>query len=143
MERAMSYRSIAILMLLVSCAPAQQGTAPGQMSEYRALVDQLKSRGIRVVEAETIEQPFLTRQARVVRANDDDIQVYEYETPEAAEADAKSVSPSGGTIGTTTMHWMAPPHFHRRGRLIAIHIGGDAKVREALVAILGPQFAGQ
>ncbi|HEY5611321.1 MAG TPA: hypothetical protein VIL97_08955 [Thermoanaerobaculia bacterium] len=112
-------------------------------SDYDHLIAELRSRGIAVSEVDVIEQPFFTGRARVLRANEEDIQVYEFDSAAAAEAAAAKVSPNGGSISTNSMHWMAAPHFHRSGRLIAIHLGANANVRDALNAILGKQFAGQ
>lgn len=107
------------------------------------MADELRAAGLRVEEAGEIEQPFFTRRARVLRVNDDDLQLYEFATAAAAEAAAREVDPSGGSIGTVSMSWMAPPHFFRRGSLIAIYIGRDAETLAVLQRLLGPQFAGR
>jgi len=71
------------------------------------------------------------------------VQVFEYSDATAAEAEATLVSSSGSGVGTTKIHWVGPPHFFRKGRLIVLYVGDNGKVLKALEAVLGSQFAGQ
>ena len=54
-----------------------------------------------------------------------------------------SFSPRTAASGTVIISWVAPPHFHRRGRVIALYVGRTERVLAALCAALAPQFAGQ
>lgn len=76
------------------------------------------------------------------RVNGEDLQVYEFASADAASRAAAEVAPDGRSIGTTMMTWMAPPHFFRKDRVIAIHLGSNADVTRALREIMGTQFAG-
>jgi hypothetical protein len=108
-----------------------------------AVVDNLRNAGVVIEDAGIVEQPFFPVSAHVYRVDGDDLQVYEFATPAEAEAAAAQVSPNGGAIGTTMMHWMAPPHFFRKDRLIVNYLGNSPKVMGELQRLLGAQFAGQ
>ena len=129
--------------------PAEEGgadttgaSAPG-LESYDALVDTLHAMGLTVELAGKIRQPFFSAQGEVVGVNGYEVEVFEYPDATAAEADASLVSADGGSVGPTLVHWVAPPHFYRRGRLLVVYIGEDPAVAEALESVLGPQFAGQ
>ncbi|HWW74513.1 MAG TPA: hypothetical protein VNZ44_03905 [Pyrinomonadaceae bacterium] len=76
-------------------------------------------------------------------ADGDNIQVFRYATAGAAAREAARINPDGSGGATSTAMWIAPPHFYRKGRLIVLHVGSNAAVQNALVALLGPQFAGR
>ncbi len=59
------------------------------------------------------------------------------------EADASKVSPDGGSVGTSMMSWIGPPHFLKKGRILVLYVGSDTKTLDALVSAMGPQFAGR
>jgi hypothetical protein len=72
-----------------------------------------------------------------------DVQVFEYESVKALQADADQVAPDGGSIGTTMITWVASPHFFRSGRVLVLYVGDDGAVLERLQDVLGEQFAGR
>jgi hypothetical protein len=75
--------------------------------------------------------------------------VFEYPSPETARSDAARVAPDGysigpgGTLPAAQIEWVAPPHFFRRGRIIAVYLGSDQKVLDWLQGVFGEQFAGR
>ncbi len=107
------------------------------------LIAQLRGQGLKAERAGDISQPFFSVKGRGISVNGENVQVFVYASESAAEAEAKLVSPDGGSVGTSMMSWMAPPHFYRKGELIALYVGREQAVIDALVAILGPQFAGR
>jgi len=107
-----------------------------------SLVQQLRTSGLTVETADTISQPFFTPKGRVYRVNGDDLQLYEYRDAPAAAKEASRVSPDGSIGGSMPM-WIAPPHFFRKDRVIAIYLGSNAKVLSALTQSIGAQFAGK
>ncbi len=124
-------------------APATPDAAPsGSVSDYASLLASLKAAGLTVADAGMVEQPFFGVEGKIVKVNGQDIQVFEYPDAATAASDAAQVAPDGGSVGTSMVTWMAPPHFYRSGRLIVLYVGCDATVLSALTA-LGPQFAGQ
>lgn len=124
-------------------AAAGTASATATASAADTLVISLSQAGLTVRSAGTVEQPFFSVPARVYTVDGDDLQLYEFPTAESAQAAAATVSASGGSIGTSSMSWLAPPHFFHKDRLIANYLGSSSKTLAALETILGPQFAGQ
>ena len=147
---------LGLTLLVLECGgreepgePAREGVAdttgaslPG-IETYDALLDTLYAMGLTVEPAGKIRQPFFSVEGEVVGVNGYEVEVFEYPDSTAAEADASLVSADGGSVGPTLVHWVAPPHFYRRGRLMVVYIGEDPVVAEALESVLGPPFAGR
>jgi hypothetical protein len=70
------------------------------------------------------------------------LQVYEYESAGARMTWSRAISRDGGSIrrGTVIREilWAAPPHFFARGKVIVLYVGGDGRLINDLVNILGP-----
>lgn len=79
----------------------------------------------------------------MIKVHGEDVQVFQYRNAAHADTQAAAVSPDGGTVGTTKVHWVGSPHFYKKARLLVLYVGDDAKVLKALEAVLGPQFAGK
>jgi len=112
-------------------------------SGWGALEQKLLSAGVSLTAAGTIEQPFWTKSARVFSTPDGDLQVYEFAGVSEAEAAARQVGSGGGTIGTSSMAWMAAPHFFRSGKVTVIYLGSSAETLRKLETVFGKQFAGR
>ena len=135
-------RSLAFLALLaVACAPVAT-QSDSAAAARKSIADELRAAGQRVEDMGPIEQTFFSVPARVYRVEGDDLQVYEYASEEAAAADAAKVQPNGA-IGTSMPHWIAPPHFFRRGSTLVIYLGTNTRVLADLERLMGKQFAGQ
>ena len=113
------------------------------VTEMTSLVDALRAEGATVESSEPVEQPFFSVGGEILKVNGADVQIFEYETPEAMEADAAKVAPDGGSIGTSMVSWMEPPHFYKAGRIIVLYVGQDKAVLDLLESVLGHQFAGR
>lgn len=138
-------RCLALGLGAAACGSSADGPAPAArepVSGYESLVDSLRAAGIEVEHAGETAPPFLSVPARVARADGDLVQVYVYADSAAAGADAHGISGDGFTVGGQRVAWLGPPHFHRRGRLLVLHIGDRPRVAHALAAIFGPPFAG-
>lgn len=79
----------------------------------------------------------------MVKVRGEDVQVFQYSNIAAATAQADLVSPDGGTVGTTKLHWVGLPHFYKQGKLLVLYVGDNGNVLKALEAVLGRQFAGK
>lgn len=108
----------------------------------RELINKLRKGGERVARKGRVEQPFFSVKGQIITVGGQDVQVFEYRTIKAAELDARKVTGSGSSVGTSMPMWIAPPHFFRNGRLIALYVGDKSSVLKALQDALGPQFAG-
>lgn len=136
------------LFSLVSLAMAACSQAPGaarsvEVSDYASLVKALSTRGASVEPAGEITQDFFSPVGRIIKVNGQDVQVFEYPSPEDVADEAEEVAPDGGSIGTTMVTWVDTPHFYMRGNLIVLYVGSDAGTLSALDSALGEQFAGR
>jgi hypothetical protein len=111
--------------------------------DLSGLIAALQQAGATVTRGDEVSQPFFSVKGRILRVNGEDVQVFVYRDESSAQREAGQVSPNGSTVGTTKVGWMAPPHFYRKGLLIALYVGDTASVKTALQTVLGPQFAGQ
>ena len=147
------------LLLLSPCTPRGKSTAPtdpsnnatepaaavhGDPTEGQAsLIDALRAAGAQVEPGDPVVQDLLSVPGQVIKVNGADVQVFEYASADAMEADAAQVSPDGSSIGTSMVTWMAKPHFFKAGRLLVLYIGDDAAVLDVLKSALDEQFAGR
>lgn len=129
---------------LSSCAgtPPASAVSPAGVSSASSLAAALRAGGLTVEDAGIVEQPFFTGRAHVYIV-EGDVQVYEFASAGAAQQAAAQVSPTGGSIGTQQMTWMAPPHFFRKDNLVVIYLGSSPKVLGELQKLLGAEFAGR
>jgi hypothetical protein len=155
----MKHRIFLLALLLImaapsaACAPKSQvadvpdagSTAShgGPVEDYVSLVDALRMMGATVEPGDTVEQAFFSVTGQIIKVNGADVQVFEYESAEAMEADAAQVSADGGSIGTSMVTWIAAPHFFKTGRVLVLYVGDDAAVFDLLKPVLGEQFAGR
>jgi hypothetical protein len=147
-------KMILLTMLLLSAASAgcaAQGasgapvdtTPNAEVEELVDLVEALQAEGAQVELGDTIQQPFLSVPGQIVKVNGADVQVFEYASTEDMGLEASQVTEDGSPIGTSTITWIAPPHFYRSGRLLVLYVGEDQAVIDLLESVIGPQFAGR
>lgn len=152
--------SVSILIIVplvaIACSTTQQPTTPvqptptppitshgGPVTDYISLVDNLRATGTTVNPVGEVEQPFFSVKGFVIKVNDNDVQVFEYSDANAAEDEAKSISPDGSSVGTSMPFWVAPPHFYKVEKLIVLYVGENKDTIGILDSVLGPQFAGR
>lgn len=139
-------RSIGALAAAVVCA-ACLSHGPDSLRDtpfdVPQLIEALRETGTPVSAGDRIEQPFFTVTGRMVSVAGEDVQVYQYADEDAARREAATISPDGGTIGTSAPFWAGSPHFYRKGLLIVLYVGDSAPVMQPLERVLGPQFAGR
>jgi hypothetical protein len=132
------------VLLLICVLVAVGGASGGELvMDYTRLTDNLRAAGMTVKPGGDVMQPFFAVPGKVIKVLGEDVQVFQYAHETEAEAQAAQVSPDGSTVGTTKVHWMAPPHFYKRGTLVVVYVGDNTKVLKALEEVLGQQFAGQ
>lgn len=130
--------AVLLCALVLACATPTSTASSGAA----ALADSLRAAGLTVESAGTVEQPFFTVPARVYIVGGEDVQIYEFATAAEAERAAATVGATGSTIGTSSMSWMAPPHFFRKDNLIVNYLGSSEATLRELERLLGKQFAG-
>jgi hypothetical protein len=143
-----------VLLLGLACSP-QATSAPeasatpnpavqgGEVEDQTSLIDALRAGGAKVELGDTVEQAFFTVAGQILKVNGKDVQVFEYESAEKMEADAAQIAPDGGSIGTSMVTWVEPPHFFKSGRVLVLYVGEDKAVIDLLKGALGEQFAGR
>lgn len=144
LHRTLLFGLLLSIVLLVACTSGQTSveTNDEAVITFNDLVGRLEANGANVEATSTVSQPFFTPEGQIIAVNGQDVQVFEYDSEAAASAEADLVSPDGGSVGTSMMSWIAPPHFFRGGQLIVLYVGDDTGVMDALESVLGPQFAG-
>lgn len=111
--------------------------------DYSSLLDRLRGQqGVTAKPGGDVSQPFFPVEGKLIHINEEDAQVFEFANSEAAREQAVQVAPSGASVGTSSINWVAPPHFYSQGKLIVLYVGDDAAILQALEAILDHQFAG-
>jgi hypothetical protein len=145
-------RSLLLLFVLVvayilsACA---ESTSPSTSTESLSVEDQasflaiLQAEGATTEMGDPIAQDFFSVEGRAIQVNGADLQIFEYENAAAMEEDASQIAPDGGSIGTSMVTWIDPPHFYKAGRIIVLYLGNDQTVLGLLSKVMGPQFAGQ
>ena len=129
--------------------PSPESTAeepaaePATVEDQASLVAALEAASATVELGDSVEQAFFRPVGQIIKVNGADVQVFEYESPEAMENEASQVAPDGGSIGTNMVMWMDTPHFYKAGRIIALYIGSDQVILSLLENALGSQFAGR
>ena len=111
---------------------------------------------LRAAGATVTEQPssggfsFLHGTPHHLLVNVQDVWMYEYPAPALTEIDASGISADGSTFHTgigpfgsaAVVDYVAPPHFYKTGRVIALYVGNDAETLRLLRQVFGPPFAG-
>jgi hypothetical protein len=114
----------------------------GPVHNHVSLVDTLRAKGMKVEPTGPILQPFFHISGQMLRVNNEDIQVFEFQNSSAAQSQANEISPDGHTIGDTAIQWINPPHFFLSGKILVLYLGTDAEILKILEIALGKQIAG-
>ncbi len=112
--------------------------APGAMDE---LIDALRAAGATVESGGPIRQTFFSVEGQIIKVNGADVQVFEYDSPAAAGAEAETISGDGSQIGTTMVTWVDTPHFYQTDNHIVLYVGSDEQIAGLLEAALGAPIA--
>ena len=110
---------------------------------YDQLFSALQSAGFSVEAAGDVTQPFFEPVGKVIKVDDQDIQVFEFGTESEAALAAGEISPDGSSVGTSMVSWIAPPHFYQSGNIIVLYMGDEASLMRFLEERLGAQVAGR
>ena len=129
-----------IVLAIVACAPAISRSAASIIDNW---LEAMRARGAIVEPAGEAEQPFLSVTGQMVQVNGEDVQLFAYPSAAEMEAQAGRISPDGGMVGNSKIHWIGAPHFFKRGRLLVLYVGENGDLLRLLTAVLGRQFAGQ
>jgi hypothetical protein len=138
---------VLIALLLTACGTVPQSHG-GPVQDQVSLIDTLRKSEIVDISG-TIAQPFLHPDSgTAIKLSGGtltapaDVQLFEYRSAAAAATDAHMIRADGSGTATTTVDWVAPPHFFLKGRVLVIYVGTDPAVVNLLTSVLGSQFAG-
>jgi hypothetical protein len=136
--------TIFTLFLLTGCNGSDAPTVShgGPVRDHVSLVDTLRAQGLTVEPTGPISQPFFSVPGQTLQVNSQDIQVFEFEDPSAAQSQANEISPDGMSIGNTVVQWINPPHFFLSEKIIVLYLGTDAELLKKLETALGKRTAG-
>ena len=140
----------AVVVVLTACnrssteSALAQGvnTRAGPVTDLASLLDSLRTAGTGGEVMGEVDQPFLTVKGTMIKVRGEDVQVYQYANPGAADAEAAKISRDGATVGKTKIHWIGAPHFYKKEKLLVLYLGDDDAVLKTLETLLGRQFAG-
>ncbi len=107
------------------------------------LIRRLRAEGLTVEEGGDIEQPFFSVKGRLLHVGGEDLQIFVYGDSVSAIKEAALISPDASTIGSSKVDWVSKPHFYAVGKMTVLYVGDDAKMKQILEKIVGPQFAGR
>ena len=141
MKRLPMISPVIILLFFLSLIPLAGCAAPPG-SQTDTLISDLKGAGAEVATGGTVEQPFFSVEARILKVNGEEVQVFEYAYASTADAQAARVSSTGSTVGTAMISWVNTPHFFKKSGLIVLYVGRNQSILDALKKALGEQFAG-
>lgn len=143
-------RGLLLIFVLVvvyglnACAEsAPLSTESPSVDDQASFLAALQAEGATTEVGDSIIQDFFSVDGQAVRVDGADLQVFEYENAAVMEEDASQVATDGGSIGTSMVTWIDPPHFYKTGRIIVLYLGNDQTILDLLSKVLGPQFAGQ
>lgn len=126
--------------------------APKPATDYSTLLDYLRDSGASVVDEGELSWSFFydNQEVRRVALDEASIDVYEYASAQAMEAEAGRVDAGGSSLRGKEdpypaffVDWIATPHFYKSGRIIVIYIGDSDSIISLLNNGLGRQFAGR
>jgi hypothetical protein len=119
-------------------------------TSYATVVAALRAHGASVQEDGLGTQPFLGGTDHRLTVNGAGIDVFEYRTAIGSSIDASHISADGSTISSglgpvhtsTTVDFIAPPHWFHTGRVIVLYVGRDSEILTLLRSVLGAQLVG-
>ena len=112
------------------------------MEDQAGFITALEAAGATVELGEPISQPFFGVEGNIIKVNETDVQVFEYEGVEEMELDSSQITSDGSSSATTVITWIDTPHFYKSGRLIVLYVGRNEAILSLLESALGPPFAG-
>lgn len=137
-----------VAMLLWLRTPGAPGSAPeGSVNDYATLVSHLQARGALVIPQPAPQTKFWDNAtAYTILLNGEPVDVYQFNSTFDATVAAGQMSADGsqqrtGPFSMAEIDWIAPPHFFRVNRVIAMYIGRSDAALIPLRQVMGAPFA--
>jgi hypothetical protein len=138
---------VTIPLIVLSATACSSSQVAGPTSEIRTgdqLVAALRSKSLEVSslgETSPSNKRYFSVPSSDLRVEHDLVKVFEYRTPEAADADVRLVSADGQPNPRAQIGWISTPHFYKKGHIIVLHIGCTKAITEVLTDRLGRAIA--
>lgn len=130
-----------------STSAAAKPAPGGAVHDAAGLLKALQATNLTVSVGPQVTERFVTITGQTLFVNGERVEVFEYATPEAANADAARIDPEACMVttpnGTINLDWPDSPHLYKSGRLIVLYVGTTASMKQLLTSMLGGQFAGK
>jgi hypothetical protein len=134
--------------LATAAAPTQTPIAPVQPTpqaggpvsrapEFDVLVSKLRDAGAQVDLGEAVNQPFFSVSGHTIKVNGLNMQVFEYASPEARQAESDKIRRDGSAIGSTMVDWIDRPNFWANSRLIVLYVGKNPTLITQVSQLIG------
>ncbi len=112
-----------------------------QAGAFIALVNQLtQMSNLNVQQLGAVQQPYFAVQAQLLSVNGQQVQVFEFDSSSARQEAQDMISSTGDSIGGYVPSFVGTPHFWAQGRLLALYVGNNQEVINALNSVLGQQI---
>lgn len=141
---------VVLALLLAACGPGDRGPAEPPAAGETPVADAgmdidellaaLEAAGLPATLAGELDDPLFGGTPGLIDVNGEQVQVYEFESVEAAEEAAGTVSGEGAVIGNLAIDWAKPPHFYQSGGLVVLYAGESEEILGALEGALGAPF---
>ncbi|MEX1233165.1 MAG: putative Ig domain-containing protein [Planctomycetaceae bacterium] len=105
------------------------------------LIADLREEGLDVKELSRDDYPPFSVSRQVLEVGSHQLSVFEYDTPEAAAADALQIAEDASTLFGKPRDWPTPPRFYRDDRLVVLYEGDDQELIASLSRRVGIPFA--
>ncbi len=140
---------VVLFVLLLGAAACAEAETPElvapetELNDYEDLVVALEARGAEVEELGAVpeDMEIFDAETQVIQVTGEEIQVFDFDSPEEAETMASLVAPEAGTVGDITVDWADTTHFFRSGSLLVFYVGDNPALTELLTDLLGAEFA--
>lgn len=117
------------------------------VQDTATLLTQLQAAHVSISQGGQVRETFLSVTGTTLIANGERVEVFEYATAAAANADAARIDPEACMVstdkGTINLEWKDSPHFFKGGRVIVLYVGTTPQMRQLFTQMFGPQFAGK
>lgn len=136
MRGAMRQLGIVVSLLMLvgwTAGCTSSGSAVGG-DGMAGILSGLEAEGVVTMASGAAMQSFLMESGQEFVLSDGQVlQIFEYDSQAGAALDVSRINASGNNV-------FSPPHFYRRGKVIAVYFGNNPVVEQALVNVLGPRL---
>ncbi len=133
---------MAASLIMAACTSSGENqTEASTLAGYEELVGAIRDQNgseFDVSESqELVDQPFFAVKGQILKLEASDVQVFQYASEEARQADSAQISVDGSSIGTSMITWIYQPNFWAKDSLIVLYLGTDSVIQSILSGVLG------